>query len=653
VPPYPLVSRRLIQRAKRISPVFQLLLDSGAWAIAVPIAVWTRLDFLVEEVPTVRWFHFAAIAVGLQALIGLLCGLYRRCWRYATFEEAGAAARSALITTGILYATNRWLLVPRYVPASVPILAGFGVLVAMGIYRYLYRLRDSLRRRPGAGGQPVHRTLVFGAGEAGTQLLNTTLRDRQSPLVPVALLDDDPNKRRLSIRGVKVVGTRDDIEEAAGQFRADTLVIAIRGAAAHLVAEITDLGRACGLSVKVLPSISELMRGAQVGEIRDVTEEDLLGRQPVTTDVESVAGYLKGKRVLVTGAGGSIGAELCRQIHAFGPARLLMLDRDESSLHSVQLSLDGRGLLESPDLLLADLRDHDRILELFATHRPEVVFHAAALKHLTLLERNPAEAIKSNIWGTLSALEAAAAADVPLFVNISTDKAADPISVLGYSKRIAERLTAYFGLALPSARYLSVRFGNVIGSRGSVLTAFHQQITNNGPVTVTDPDVTRFFMTVAEAVQLVIQAGAIGRGAEVLILDMGQPVRIADVARRLIAESGRAIEIVYTGLRPGEKLHEALFASGEADERPGHPKISHASVPPLDPDEAMKLRAHDTDVNRQIAMLARLASLPVSALSARITVTGHRRAAHGNRAPLYSIDLTESSANVGDPEPRL
>lgn len=645
LPPGP-HSRRIVRRWRRSTPVFQLLLDAGAWAVAVPIAVWTRLDFVVPAVPTVRWLRFSAIAVLTQAVVGLVLGLYRRRMRYATFEEAGGAARSVVVTTALLYGVNRWLLVPRYVPSSVPILAGFGVLVAIGSYRYVYRTLDGLRRRPGLGSEAVHRTLVFGAGEGCMQLLNTVLRDRRSPLVPVALLDDDPNKRRLAIRGVRVVGTRDDIDEAAQRFDADTLVIAIPGAGAELVSEITDRGRACGLAVKVMPSISEIVRGAGLGEIRDVTEQDLLGRRQVSIDVETAAAYLKGKRVLVTGAGGSIGSELCRQVHAYGPSSLIMLDRDESALHAVQLLLEGRALLDSPDLVLADLRDEARIKAVFAEHRPDVVFHAAALKHLTLLERNPAEAVKSNVWGTLTVLEAAASVGVPLVVNISTDKAADPISVLGYSKRVAERLTAAFGALDRSGRYLSVRFGNVLGSRGSVLAAFHAQIESGGPVTVTDPDVTRYFMTVHEAVQLVVQAGAIGASGEVLVLDMGRPVRIADVARRLIAESGRSIEIVYTGLRPGEKLHEVLLAAGEPDYRPEHALISHAPVPPLDPEEVSRVRVAGSP-DAIISDLARMAAIPATHVRGRAAPA--RRDRRG-AASLYAIDLRDASAAVGEEE---
>ncbi|MEA2932686.1 MAG: hypothetical protein QOI56_1471, partial [Actinomycetota bacterium] len=309
----------------------------------------------------------------------------------------------------------------------------------------------------------------------------------------------------------------------------------------------------------------------------------------IETDLGAIAGDLAGKRVLVTGAGGSIGSELCRQLDRFDLGELMMLDRDESALHAVQLSLRGRATLDSPELILADLRDADTVRAVFAARRPEVVFHAAALKHLPLLESHPGEAVKSNIWGTLTVLEAAHG--VERFVNISTDKAADPCSVLGYSKRITERLTSHFSVTTGRA-YLSVRFGNVLGSRGSVLTTFNQQVDRGGPVTVTHPDVTRYFMTVEEAVQLVIQAGAIGRPGEALVLDMGSPVSIAEVARLVAARSERPVTIEFTGLRPGEKLHEVLLAADEVDVRPAHPLISHVPVPPLDPATARSIDPH-------------------------------------------------------------
>jgi FlaA1/EpsC-like NDP-sugar epimerase len=475
------------------------------------------------------------------------------------------------------------------IPMSAAVAAGVVAFALMGGARYVWRLALERRRRP--TGRDSLRLLVYGAGEGGVQVIQAMLRDPGSPYVPVALLDDDPGKRNLEIMGVPVVGTRAQLMAATDRYDADGLLIAIPSAGAHVVGELTDVAADAGLAVKVLPPVSELFGGSVgIADIRDLSAADLLGRHEVQTDVESIAGYLTGRRVLVTGAGGSIGSELCRQIYRFAPSTLVMLDHDESALHAVQLSIEGRAMLDSPNLVLVDLRDTERMKEVFGAHLPEVVFHAAALKHLPLLERHPEEAVKTNVWGTLSLLHLASAHGVRRFVNISTDKAADPASVLGYSKRITERLTAHFGLN-NGGTFLSVRFGNVLGSRGSVLETFRAQLDAGGPLTVTDADVTRYFMTVEEAVQLVVQAGAIGRSGEALVLDMGDPVRIADVAHRLAGMSERRVEVTYTGLRPGEKLHEVLLGEDEVDRRPVHPLISQVDVPPLQPEPAWSLDA--------------------------------------------------------------
>ena len=338
------------------------------------------------------------------------------------------------------------------------------------------------------------------------------------------------------------------------------------------------------MDVKVLPAVQNLNeRPLNTSDIRDLTDEDLLGRRKIVIDLQQISDYLVNRRVLVTGAGGSIGSELCRQLARFNPAELIMLDRDESALHEVQLSIHGRALLNTPQTVLADIRDAETIKHVFNTRKPEVVFHAAALKHLPLLETYPTEAYQTNVLGTLTLLEASAEAGVGVFVNISTDKAANPISVLGYSKRIAERITAHFGKTVQTGKYMSVRFGNVLGSRGSVLMSFRDQIANGGPLTVTHRGVTRYFMTISEAVQLVIQAGAIGNSGEALVLDMGTPVSIYDVAKQLVSNSGKSIEIEIVGLRAGEKVHEELFGNGEVDVRPSHPLISHVQVSEVSP----------------------------------------------------------------------
>jgi len=533
---------------------------------------------------------FAVLGATAQLLAGQVLGLYRRRWRYGSFDELMAVAVSSVAASFLLYAV-RALLPADGLPRTVPILAGILALVGMCLIRYLWRVLSETSNRP--RGDDLVSVVVFGAGEGGARILSSMLHNRHSRYKPVALLDDDPLKQRLRINGIRVQGTRRQLADVAARNNAAAVLIAIPSADAPLVRELTELGLGAGLQVLVLPVIEAArIDTVTASDIRPVTEADLLSRHPAEIDIEAISEYVTNKRVLVTGAGGSIGSELCRQLDRFQPAELIMLDRDESGLQNLQLSLEGHGLLNTPNLVLCDLRDRSRLLTIFGERRPDVVFHAAALKHLSLLESYPDEAWKTNVVGTQNVLDAALAARVERLVNISTDKAADPICALGFSKRIAERLTA--SAAMSNGRqFVSVRFGNVLGSRGSMLPTFAAQIAQGGPVTVTHPDVTRYFMTVEEAVRLTIEAGAIGRPGEVLVLDMGEPVRIADIARRLIEQSGQPIRIAHTSLRPGEKLHEVLLGSGEFDDRPFHPLVSQTTVPPLSFDEAFEVyRSH-------------------------------------------------------------
>ncbi|MGI8776265.1 MAG: polysaccharide biosynthesis protein, partial [Acidimicrobiales bacterium] len=556
----------------------QCTIDAAAWALALAFALALRFDLHPGDADWRGLIAFLPIVCVAQVVAGLSSGLYRGRWRFGSFDEVAGLARSTIIATLLLFVANLW---GTWVPRSVPLAGGLSALVLMGGARYAWRLVLERRRRPGGDG--CERLVVLGAGEGAAQVITAMLRDPDSPYLPVALIDDDPAKRHLRILGVPVVGTRASLADAAKRFEADGVLIAMPSAPATLVTEVSELALSIGLAIKVLPPVRELFGGPlSVDDIRNLSPADLLGRHEIHTDLEGIAGYLTNRRVLVTGAGGSIGSELCRQIYCFGPSELIMVDRDESALHAVQLSIEGRALLDTPDLVLVDLRDREVVKAMLCERRPDVVFHAAALKHLTLLDRHPAEAVKTNVWGTLDLVQAAVDCGVERFVNISTDKAADPISVLGKTKRVAERLTAHCAIDSATA-CISVRFGNVLGSRGSVLTTFTSQIERGGPITVTHPDVTRYFMTVEEAVQLVIQAGAIGSSGEVLVLDMGEPVRIDEVARIMASRSDRKVTIDYTGLRPGEKLTEVLLGEGEIDRRPKHPMISQVDVPPLDP----------------------------------------------------------------------
>ncbi|WP_421119125.1 polysaccharide biosynthesis protein [Aquihabitans daechungensis] len=564
--------------------------------LSVMLAAGLRFEFAVPADKSGEILWFSALSAVVFVICGTVRGLYKGRWSFGSFEELSALVSAIGAAAAILWFIA--LLLPeqgteRPIPLSVPLIASTIMLCASAGIRYVWRLYYEKRMRPQSEG--LKRVVVIGAGEGGQQIITAMVRNPAGRYLPVALIDDDPAKRNLRIRHVPVSGTRDDLASVAARHDAKIALLAIPTADSALIRVYADLARDSGLHLMVLPSASELY-GAEVGtgDIRPVTHADLLGRHEVDTDVDSIAGYVTGKRILVTGAGGSIGSELSRQLYRFAPSSLVLLDRDESALHTVQLSIEGRALLDSRNLVVCDIRDTDRVNQIFEEHRPEVVFHAAALKHLPLLEMHPAEALKTNVWGTQVLVDAAIAAGVERFVNISTDKAADPCSVLGYTKRLAERLTAA-AAHRSSGVFLSVRFGNVLGSRGSVLTAFTKQIEDGGPVTVTDPEVTRYFMTVEEAVQLVIQAGAVGRDGEALVLDMGEPVKIDDVARRLIGEAGRPIDIVYTGMRPGEKLHEVLFGADEVGSSPIHHRISHVSVPPLSVHQLPVAKADATD----------------------------------------------------------
>lgn len=562
-------------------------LDVAAWFAAVYIAVALRLETTSAawvpgmseagwQVPLIGVLVVAAVAAVAHLSLAWILKLHQGRNAIGGFEEMvalGAVVFGAGIAAGVTNMVGE-LMVPRTAIITGTVIA----FVFCAWPRALWRTTVVQAKpvNPDANHQKV---VVAGAGEAGRELVRSMQRDIAQRWDPVAYVDDDLRKKYFRHRGVAVRGTTRDLEKVVATTGATALVIAMPSVSSTSISRIYELARAADLDVKVLPGVHELLDGhVSHTDVRDISPLDLLGRHQVETDVSAIADFLTARRVLVTGAGGSIGSELCRQIVQFDPERLVMLDRDESALHALTLSLYGRADLESPDVVLADIRDADRLTEIFEHHRPDIVFHAAALKHVNMLEQYPAEAFKTNVLGTRNVLDAAESAGVGRFVNISTDKAAAPENALGYSKRLAEGLTAGRG-STAQGTYLSVRFGNVLGTRGSVLTTFAAQIAAGGPVTVTDPEVTRFFMTVDEAVQLVLQAAVIGSDGEALVLDMGTPVRIIDVAEQMIEMSGQDIAIEITGLKPGEKLHEVLFGLDETGERPVHPLISHVSVP--------------------------------------------------------------------------
>ncbi|MFJ2502908.1 polysaccharide biosynthesis protein [Microbacterium sp. NPDC087592] len=559
--------------------------DGLAWTFGVVLAIALRFEFMMDAQGWISTIVLALAAGVIQMAVGFATALYRGRFTYGSFDEVRAVALIVVVEAVLL----SLIVIPIGplvgIPRGTLLLAFPFVLLLMFGVRYVARLAIERARKPGADAEAA---LIIGAGFLGDKLLANVTTDPSSPIRPVGLLDDDPAKRNLRLRGVPVLGTTRDIASAARSTGAKLAVIAIPNADSTLLRALSDRAESAGLRVAVTPTLATLASGEQsVTDVRDISIEDLIGRHPVDTNVELIAGYITGRRVLVTGAGGSIGSELCRQLAKYGPSELIMIDRDETGLQVAQLGTLGHGLLDSRDVVLADIREEQNLLDIFVDRRPEVVFHAAALKHLPMLEQYPDEAWKTNVLGTLNVINAARAVGVDTFVNISTDKAANPTSVLGHSKRVAEKLTAWAG-SVTGMRYLSVRFGNVIGSRGSMLPTFQRLIAEGRPITVTHPEATRYFMTIPEACQLVVQAGGIGRAGEVLILDMGEPVSILEVAKRMIAMSGKSVEIVFTGLRRGEKLHEELVGSRENLERPFHPKVSHTRADIITPERLDK-----------------------------------------------------------------
>ncbi|MFV0258382.1 MAG: polysaccharide biosynthesis protein [Acidimicrobiales bacterium] len=548
--------------------------DLATWAAAFVVTVIIGREFGLDPADGLTLVGFAVPVVAAQAVAGHRTGLYVGRFRVGAADEAVALATAWLLVAATVGAVQLVLPARASLPPAAVALCSALALVAMGYLRLLWRRVVEWDLRAGGGDDDREPVVVVGAGEAGQLIVRAMLTDPSCPLEPVALLDDDPLLRQRSIMGVQVEGRIGELATVARHHRARRVVIAIPSASSTLIGRVMDRAVEAGLDVRTLPATSELAGPVTLNDVRPITENDILGRAEVQVDLDRIAACVTGKRVLVTGAGGSIGSELCRQLHRLGPAALLMLDRDENGLHATQLSIEGRALLDSPSLIVADIRDRPRIRAVFEEHRPQVVFHTAALKHLTLLERHPCEGVKTNVFGTAHVLDAARAVGSERVVNISTDKAADPTSVLGATKRLAELLAAESARHDPGV-VVNVRFGNVLGSRGSVLPTFLSQIAAGGPVTVTDPGVTRYFMTIPEAVRLVLQAAVIGRDAETLILDMGEPVRIVDLARRLIAQHDPSIRIEFTGLRPGEKRHEVLIGRQEVGSVREHPRILH------------------------------------------------------------------------------
>jgi FlaA1/EpsC-like NDP-sugar epimerase len=625
--------------------LLQLAVDGVLVALAYLLAYRLRFDGGIPD----RYADLLGatlLPVVLAALaVFVATGLYQRAVRFFGYRDAIVLAR------GVVLATLAWVLYVALVhpaeivarggrivavspPAGVIALSLLLMLGLLGGWRVLAR---ALFERPAFAPRPGGRAvLIVGAGDGGRLVLREMLRNPGLGLRPVAFLDDDPAKRGQRIEGVRVLGdTRDDLPRALDEARPDEVVIAIPSAPGTLRARVVSACRARGVPVRTLPTVFELLQTTgprAIRQIRPVQVEDVLGREPVRMEVERDGAYLAGETVLVTGAGGSIGAELCRQIARVLPRRLVLLDHAEDNLFAIFRELVEDRHVTGVEAILADCKEEERMREVLAQVRPTVVFHAAAYKHVGLTEANPLEAVRNNALATRLMARVAGEHRVKQFVLVSTDKAVAPATVMGASKALAEWAVEAAAARYEQTRYASVRFGNVLGSSGSVVPIFRRQIATGGPVTVTDPRMTRYFMTIPEAVQLVIRAGSLAQAGEVLVLDMGEPVRILDLARDMIRLSGfepdRDIAIEIVGRRPGEKLHEEVANDWERLEPTGAAKVRRAARPPLDPAwveetfDRVNLLVLEGDAAGLVAMVADLSS--ARALGAGPPVDGAR-----------------------------
>ena len=564
--------------------------------ISIIVSYLLRFDGDLYSVPerfSQNILKLALIATCVKVITFIVFKLYNSLWKYAGIYEMALIVSAAFVSNSIMisYAFLSQTAVPRSI---FPICMLTDTFLIAGI-RFAYRLFRRIIKGEIVRFKNSKRVLIFGGGDAGAIIVKEMKTHPELKSMPVAIIDDDLFKQGKKINGVPIVGQRKDILKVVEKRQIDEIIIATPSASNKDISEIFTECSKAQCKVKILPSVSQLIDESVVMQkVRDVNIEDLLGREPINLDVNEVSSYIKNQVVLVTGGGGSIGSELCRQIAGFSPKKLIILDNYENNAYDIQNEL----LHNNPELelytIIANIREKQRIDSIFSMYKPDVVFHAAAHKHVPLMETNPSEAIKNNVFGTLNLAECSDKYNVKRFVLISTDKAVNPTNIMGATKRIAEMVIQAINRN-SKTEFVAVRFGNVLGSNGSVIPLFKKQIEQGGPVTVTHPEVTRFFMTIPEAVQLVIQAGAMAKGGEIFVLDMGEPVKICDLAKNLIKLSGFEpdvdIDIEYTGLRPGEKLYEELLLKEEGLESTKNNKIYVAK--PIHTDLALLRRELD------------------------------------------------------------
>lgn len=508
---------------------------------------------------------YIIINVVTTLVIFLVLNLYNRVWSYASLHEAALVVGASILSTAFQAFGMSFLYLP--IPRSFHIFYFFFLTMTTLATRFSYRILHGLKRGMERSGKRPVNTMVIGAGEAGNIIITEMKTSRHLNRNVVCVIDDNPSKKGKYIRGVRIVGDRTQIKECAKKYNVDEIILAIPSASPKDTREILRICNETDCKLKVLPGVYQLINEeVSVSKLREVSIEDLLGRDTVKIDIDSIAGYVRNKVVLVTGGGGSIGSELCRQVAAHSPRMLIIFDIYENNAYDIQQELKKKYPALKLEVLIGSVRNTSRIESVMELYRPDVVYHAAAHKHVPLMEDSPNEAIKNNVFGTYKTARAADKYGVKKFVLISTDKAVNPTNIMGASKRLCEMIIQTFS-RYSNTEFVAVRFGNVLGSNGSVIPLFKKQMAEGGPVTVTHPDIIRYFMTIPEAVSLVMEAGALARGGEIFVLDMGEPVKIADLAKNLIRLSGYTLgvdmDIVYTGLRPGEKLYEEILTKEE------------------------------------------------------------------------------------------
>ena len=568
---------------------FAFLHDTAWVALAIYLAFSFRFDFgVIPEVNMKAAWHLLWAALPVQMVSYWYYRLYRGIWRFASlpdlFRILKAVVVGALITYFILFIAIRLEAMPRSTLVLYPLILVGGLAGMRLLYRWFKDRKLNLSAGKGK------RVLIVGAGRAGELLVRDILKGDR--FYPLGFLDDSKKKQGMDIHGVRVLGGLSELQDYAAELMIEEVLIAMPSAPGELLRELVKQCADLKLVCRTVPSIQEMNeQHAQVGNLRSIGLEDLLGREPVNLDSQRVSHFIKGKRVLVTGAGGSIGSELCRQLLAHKPDRLIMLDHAEFNLYRIDRELQDEAYYACCTPILADIRDAVRMTRVFQDCRPEVIFNAAAYKHVPLVENNPVEGVKTNVLATCLLADMAAEYGCGYFVQVSTDKAVNPTNVMGATKRMAEIYCQNLDARSETA-FVTTRFGNVLGSAGSVVPLFQQRIEAGGPVTVTHKDITRYFMTIPEAVALILQAATMGRGGEIFVLDMGEPVKILDMAEQMIRLAGlvpyQDIDIVFTGLRPGEKLFEELFHASEALRGTSHAKLMLSDARVVDWDEVQR-----------------------------------------------------------------